>query len=873
MTLAAGARLGPYEIVGAIGAGGMGEVYKARDTRLDRTVAIKVLPPHVASDPAFRQRFEREARTISSLDHPHICALYDVGSDAGTDFLVMQYLEGETLAARLAKGPLPLERALTHAIEIADALDKAHRQGIVHRDLKPGNVMLTKSGAKLLDFGLAKLIAVGAGLARPDVTVTGPMTAEGTILGTLQYMAPEQLEGKDADARSDIFAFGCILYEMLTGKRAFKGDSQASLIAAILDHDPPPLATMQPLLPRALDHIVARCLAKDPDQRWQSARDLLLELKWVAEERPVAGPAPAVKRIETREGILAALLLIAMVALGALWTVSRKERPVVSPPAQLDITLPPNLTFVNWNDSPVMSPDGRLMVFAATTGGQRRLWLRALADRTVKALPGTDDALGPFWSPDSGSVGFFAEGTMKRVSVAGGPATTVCQCGSNWGWHGAGAWSAAGVILFAHPAGGIYRVADRGGNPERVTTLAPGDVDHMIPAFLPDGRHFLFIARGSRAGVYIASLDSPTPSRVMDDASWALYAEPGYLLFTRGETLFAQRFDPDARQLQDAPVPLVHDIFWGPFSASSSGTIAYRPTNVSALSRLVWTARNGNRLGIAGAPGPYLQMTLSPTGRKLAIVRREESRNHDVWVLDLATNVLSRITTNPEHDSDPAWSPDERFIAFSSERRHVLMIYQKDLTTGREETLVADPPTSSKFVDDWSPDGRFVVYRMFGVGGPLWLRALEMTAQRKDRVIGETAYGIDQSRVSPDGKWIAFHHNESGRFEIAVASFPAFTDRRQISTDGGRQPMWRSDGKELFYLDGDGRLMAVPITTTPAFDAGSPQPLFATGIRPGDVNQYAVARDGRKFLILEPERGSSEALTVLLDWPARLARP
>ena len=869
MSLAAGVRLGPYEILAPLGAGGMGEVYRARDTRLDRTVAIKVLAPHIASNPAFRQRFEREARTISSLDHPHICPLYDVGEHQGTDFLVMQYLQGETLADRLAKGPLPLDQALKHAIEIADALDKAHQQGVIHRDLKPGNVMLTKNGARLLDFGLAKPSGVTADGGRIEATRTArtPMTAEGTILGTLHYMAPEQLEGKEVDARSDIWSFGCMLYEMLTGRRAFTGDSHASIIAAILDREPPRVHDSHLHTSPALDHIVSRCLAKDPDERWQSARDLLFELKWAPQARMPAG-AETPARSRTRGPILAALLGVAALGAVAVSVLYLRPHAADRPTTQVDVSLPADLIFENWSDSPVVSPDGRFITFIANRDGMRRLWVRTLDNRTVTPMPGTEGAYGPFWSPDSRSIGFFVAGIIKRVPVTGGPVVTVCDCGAGWGWHATGAWNADGIMLFAYPAGGIYRVAEQGGTPVKVTNLAAGDADHFMPSFLPDGRRFLFMATGTKTGVYMASLDNPEPTRVADEASWALYAEPGYLLFSRGKTLFAQAFDADARRLQGTAVPLVEDLFWGPFSVSRNGIVAYRPTSLVALSQVVWIGRDGKRISLAGDAGLYVQIALSPTGRKLAIVRREEGRNHDLWLLDLTTNVLSRLTSDPRHDSDPAWSPDEKRIAFTSERLGVLTVFQKDLTTGKEEPLIPDPPKPGVVVDDWSPDGRFVIFRNLGRA----IYTVTPDAERKIRLIVETGYNKDQSHVSPDGKWIAYHGNESTTTEIYVASFPEFTNKRQLSSGGGRQPLWRADGKELFYLDRDGRLMAVPITTKPSFDAGTPAPLFSTGIRPGDVSQYAVTRDGQKFLILEPERGSSEQLTLLLDWTARVPR-
>ena len=864
-TLSPGTRLGPYEIAAPLGAGGMGEVYKARDTRLDRTVAIKVLPAQVASDPTFRQRFEREAKTISSLDHPNICALYDIGCEHDINFLVMQYLEGETLAERLAKGPLPVVQALQHAMEIADALDKAHRQGIVHRDLKPGNVMLTKSGAKLLDFGLAKPAGVIARVEREaTITAAAPATAAGTILGTLQYMAPEQLEGKDADARSDIWAFGCVLHEMVTGRRAFGGESQASIVAGILEREPPALATLQPLVPRALDHIVTRCLNKDPENRWQSARDVRLELESVSEERHVgSGQTVVVNR--TRERMLvAALAAMSIVAavLGARLLLNRQNDSMAR---RFDVTLPPGVHFEDWSDSPVISPDGRYVAFTVTRAGNRQLMVRRLDSRELTPLAGTDGISGnPFWSPDSGSIAFCAARELKRVAVTGGPVVSICACEPVFG--GVGAWHESGGLLCANRSG-LQRVREEGAAPQVVTRLAPGEFAHLTPTFLPDGRHFLYSAQGARPGIYAGSLDGGEAKRILDEALMAQYVPNGYLLFTRGEALFAQPFDPHTLQLKGSRVMLAEDVFWGSFSASNDGALAYRPS-ATRTSRLAWFGRDGRRLSVVSDAGRYVLITLSPSGRQVAVQTREEGNNHDLWLLDQATKVLSRLTNDPAFDGDPVWSPDERRIVFSSNRAGKFTLIEKDLITGKEARLLADQPALDAAADDWSSDGRFVVFR-HGFGRAIYV--LPMEGDRRAQLIAETPWGADQSHVSPDGRWIALHSNESGRWEVYVAAFPAFTQKRQVSTSGGMEPIWRSDTRELFYLDLDGRLMAVPVTTEPSFDVGTPNPLFQTGIRPDHLNQYAAARDGQKFLLLEPDRSGPEMLTFLVDWPARLS--
>ena len=570
MAFLPGKRLGPYEILSAIGAGGMGEVYRAKDPRLNRIVAIKVLPPHLADSPELRERFEREARTIASLNHPHICTLYDIGHQDGTDFLVMEYLEGETLAQRLVKGPLPLEQVLRYAIEIADALDKAHRKGVTHRDLKPGNIMLTKSGTKLLDFGLAKLkqeVAPANVQLSQLPTANEPLTAQGTIVGTLQYMAPEQLEGKDVDARADIFAFGAVVYEMATGKKAFEGKSQASLISAIMSSDPPPISTLQPMTPPALDRVVKRCLAKEPDDRWQTARDLHQELKWIAEGGSQGGVTAAATvggtRL-TRRSILfsaVAILIVAVIVGSAIWNLKPLPTPPPKPVTRTVITLPPGQQLAGLDNSPAvaLSPDGTHLAYVARQGSVQQLYLRAMDSLESRSIPGTEGAVSPFFSPDSQWLGFFASGKLKKVSISGGTAMTFGDAAAPYS-HG-GSWGSQGIIAFAPTnVSALQQVSDAGGAPQPLTRLEKGVVGHRWPEFLPGGKAVLFTAGGvggtwTDARVAVQSVGNSERHNLVQAGTQPHYAPSGHLIYAQGGNLMAVPFDPTRLVLTGAARP------------------------------------------------------------------------------------------------------------------------------------------------------------------------------------------------------------------------------------------------------------------------------------------------------------------------------
>ena len=792
MPILAGKRLGPYEILSAIGAGGMGEVYRAKDSRLNRIVAIKVLSPHLADSSEMRERFEREARTIASLNHPHICTLYDVGHQDGTDYLVMEYVEGETLEQRVRKGPLPLEQVLQYAIEIADALDKAHRKGVTHRDLKPGNIMLTKSGTKLLDFGLAKLTQERDPATNPLSqlpTATHAVTAQGTILGTLQYMAPEQVEAGEVDARTDIFAFGAVVYEMATGKKAFEGKSQASVIGAILKDDPPPISSLQPMTPPALDRVVKRCLAKDPENRWQTARDLQLELKSVAEGGSHAELGEPLRELLTarrksRERMMAgvaALGVAAAIAL-AIPAIMRLRDRAVAPEMRPEIDTPSTSDPVSF----ALSPDGREIVFAASGEGPQRLWLRRLDMTTAQPMAGTEGARYPFWSPDGRSVGFLANNTLKRMDIGGGSPQTLAS-GVAWG----GAWGPDGTILFTGgTAGPLFRVPASGGQPTVVTKL-DRQLVHRFPQFLPGGKQFLFYAQGSAetSGIYLGSLDSSEVKRLTASDIAGAYSSNGYLLFIRAGTLLAQRLDLGRKELTGDPVtvaePVIFDtsISAGAFSVSAAGLVAYR-SGGAGQHQLVWFDRSGKTLGTMGAPDANgLSMpSLSPDSRRAAVSRTLQG-NTDVWLLD--STRTTRFTFDASIARAPVWSPDGSRIVFGSTRKGHSDLYLKPANGAGSEELLLES-SQDKFPSNWSRDGRFLLYHSFDPQTSYDMWVLPMEGDRKPFVFLKTNFDERRGEFSPDGRWVAYTSNESGRYENLRTAiqrrFFSDIDRRRVGS-------------------------------------------------------------------------------------------
>ena len=882
MALAKGFRLGPYQIQAAVGAGGMGEVYRAVDTRLDRVVAIKILPEAFATDPQLRERFDREARAISQLTHPHICTLHDVGHQDGVDFLVMEYLEGETLAMRLEKGPLGLDEAIRVAIQIAGALSKAHAAGFVHRDLKPGNVFLTKSGAKLLDFGLAKTRAPAVGEMTALPTTRVNLTVAGTILGTFQYMAPEQLEAREVDERTDIFAFGSVVYEMVTGRKAFEGESQANVMAAILERQPPAMSSIQPATSQHLEHIVGRCLVKDPDHRWQTARDVEEELRWVIDRGDVSSDVPSGRSAVLLER-LAWGLLVALVGI-AIWTVRGGDvRVPMSEPRliRFDIATPPTSDPLSF----ALSPDGRQLAYVASGDDVSRLWVRPLDQTSAHALAGTAGALFPFWSPDSQSIGFFADGKLKRIQAAGGPPRTVADAIIGRG----GTWSRDNVILFSPNSGEIFRVSANGGEPVPVTRVErPRQANHRFPSFLPDGRHFLFYAQGDAAsrGVYLGSLDKPETQRLLDVNEAAVISAGGDVLFVRENSLFVQALDPQRAVLVGDPVRVAEDVTLtdglntAAMSAAAVGTLAYRTGAIKG--RLAWFDRAGREIAVVGADfGVASNPELSDDGDRIAL-DRVVNGNRDIWLVDAMGGTPSRFSFNQVPEYDAVWSPDQTRIVFASNRTGVTDLYQKSSSgAGEEVPLFASPQHKRPL--DFSPDGRFLLYREFHSETSWDLLALPLAGDRKPSPVAQSRFEEREGQFSPDGKWVAYQANDTtGSFEIYVQAFPGPGGKWQVSTTGGAQPRWRQDGKELFYIGLDGRMMAVSIQMGvggKALDFEAPVALFSTRIAEGPVpasnnkHQFAVAVDGRRFLInVVPEGAPPPPISIVLDWDAHLRK-
>jgi serine/threonine protein kinase/Tol biopolymer transport system component len=850
VSLVPGQCLGPYRIESFLAAGGMGEVYRATDTRLHRQVAIKVCAAR------FSERFEREANVIASLNHSNICQLYDVGPN----YLVMEFVEGTPL-----RGPLPLKEAVAYAGQILDALEAAHRKGITHRDLKPANILVTKQGIKLLDFGLARQ---SGPLQENDATLTAGLTGKGQIIGTLQYMSPEQLQGKDADVRSDLFSIGCVLYEMVSGKRAFEGQSAASVIAAILEREPASLNLAPPL-----ERVIRTCLAKDPDHRFQTAPDLKRALTW-ALEQPIA--AKANRRAWVAAAAAALVLVLVMSAtLGLVaWKHFREEPPRV---VKLSFPLPTETLEPGRPPSTAVSPDGRRIAFEGVVDGKSELWVRDLDNSAPQRLAAIEGSAGmPFWAPDSRRLGFFADGKLKKIDVTGGPGVTIADAQATTGGRGpwSGSWNKDNVIVFGRITSPLFRVSGAGGSVTPLTALdgTRREIGHFAPWFLPDGHHFLYSALSEdpeKRGLYVADLASKDLKQVMTDSARTIYVAPGYLLFARDRTLMAQPFDTGKRENTGEAVPVAEQVdvntagvgvAVGYFSASQNGVLVYTSGRALTVAQLTWFDRAGKKLGTVDAPGELGPFSLSPDETRVALMRRDPQVGRmDLWIRDLARGEL-RLASGMI-SGYPVWSADGTRV-FYSNRAGDKVLQKAANNTGAEEVVeVANNPPS-----DASRDGRYLF--TVTVSNPhIWV--VPLIGDRKPFPYPQTEFQESHPRISPDGRWLAYRSDESKRNEIYVVSFPQAGGKWQISTDGGRSPVWSRDGRELYYYSLDNKIMAVEIRPGVQFQFGAPKALLGVRIA-GLGTGFEVSKEGRFLLPVPVEQQDTRPMTVVLNWPQML---
>lgn len=882
MALVKGQKLGPYEIDAVAGTGGMGEVYKARDSRLDRTVAIKVLPSTTSFNADLRSRFEREAKAISSLNHPNICTLYDVGHENGLDYLVMEYIEGETLSDRIRRNVPDIRDALEIGIQISNALDLAHRQGLVHRDLKPANVMLTKSGAKLLDFGLAKLKVTEGVVEGAAATQTTPLTGTGTIIGTLQYMSPEQLEGKAADARSDIFAFGAVLYEMVTGQKSFEGKSQASLIAAIMEKEPTPISTIKPMYPPGLDRLVRKCLEKDPDKRWQSASDLSDELKWISQSGSQAGVSPAVSQKRKFKFRLAWVLatissLIAIATLG--WILTRPEPEVF--PRRFQVETNPGTVWASW---PQISPDGKYIAYrAGDSANVTMIWIRPLNALESYPLPGTENAQRPFWSPDSKYLGFTIDDKVKRISISGGPAQLLGEAPS----VADGSWGSAGVILLDGRSGDSIRaIPASGGQVTGATKIDRGQKErsHMWPQFLPDGKHFLYLAMSDSIQqdqdyqLKAGSIDSDESVTIMTINSLVRYADPGYLIFMRDKILMAQKFDPKGLKLSGEPQPITdkvrsfQNVGGANFSVSHEGTLIMGTTDKTAQSELKWFDRTGRELATISEPGRYGNVAISPNGTQIAYtVEDDKNSKFDIWIHDMNRNVASRLTFEADNETGPIWMPDGQKVVYTKGDWPAFSTYSKSADGSGTAQLIPMPDTLIRIISDISPDGLSASYMTVRNFQPD-IQICRLSADTNNVEIIASKFAEYGARFSPDGQYVAYTSEESGKSEIYIKRSDGTGGKWQVSTTGGAEANWNKNGNELVYLTPDENFMAVPINTKGTFESGTPVKLFRQRLNNlGDGANWDISPDGQKFLLTTPQGTTSvPSFEIVLDWTKEL---
>jgi serine/threonine protein kinase len=874
MRLSPGAKLGPYEITAPIGEGGMGEVYRARDTRLDRTVALKILAGALVSVDD-RASLEREARAVAALNHPHICTLHDVSGENDTPFLVMEYVHGETLAARLARGPLPVRDTIRCGIQIGEALDHAHRHGVIHRDLKPANIVLTKAGVKVLDFGLATFRTAAPVEVPMDRTPKSDaaLVSERGLLGTIYYMAPERLEGREADVASDLFAFGAVMYEMATGRRPFESTSPAGVIADILHTDPPPASTLQSEVPPALDWVIQKALAKTPETRWQAAGDIVEILRWMARTPGTSSSAAPPRRSWVPVAVAAAALLGAAALSSSRWL----RTPPPAAPMMFSIHPPATGAFTPTTSSVqspqfALSPDGRRIVFVAALGREpSQLWVRDLDALNPQPIAGTQGAEYPFWSPDSAAVAFFAGGVLKRIDLAGGLARVLAPAAHGRG----GAWNREGIILYAPSTQeGLFAVAAAGGTPTPITRVdaATGEASHRWPQFLPDDRHFLYFVQNTSPqghGIYIGDLEQSPPRRLRAAPASAVFAAPGHLLFVMDGALLASPFDWKAGRLEGEPIQLISPVatsssFYGAFSSSATGLLLY--ASGEATAELAWMGRDGRPAGAALPPGQYTDFRLSPDDLQLAIAEVDpQTHRPDIRVLDLTRGAKLRITSDAATDASPIWSPDGRRVVFRSNRHGLHDLFER-MANGGSESALLFRTAYAKYPTDWWPDGKSIVYHTYdsATGGDIWTMKADGT---KASPLLNGPFDEMQGQVSPDGQWIAYTSTESGQPEVYVRSLTDAKQRWQVSAGGGYDPRWRGDTAEVFYISASSDLNAVPFADR---RPSAPKRLFPVRIAPPGLpylSNYDVTNDGQRFLIRVPVHDLSSApIHVVTDW-------
>jgi serine/threonine protein kinase len=885
LSLSVGQKLGPYEIVEEAGAGGMGEIYKANDPRLNRTVAIKVLPSNIAGSPELKERFEREAKAISSLNHAHICTLYDIGNENGVDFLVMEFLEGETLSERLSRGPIPYEEMLQISIQIASGLDAAHNQGLIHRDLKPGNIMLTSEGAKLLDFGLAKLQLNQADKNISAITQTTPLTGANTILGTMQYMAPEQLEGKEADVRTDIFSFGAIMYEMATGKRAFEGSSNATLIASIIGQEPISISAVIPTTPPVFERLVRKCLSKEPRKRWQSVSDLSDELRWISQAGSQVGlPAAIAARRKFKfdlARVVGLVFIITTLIMTYLYYTERTKANAEKPIARYMVNIKQGLHNIFW---PRISPDGQSIAFHAVDSlGINRIWIRPIKSMEAYPLLNTENAKRFIWSPDGTQVAFFVNDKLKRIPISGGQPQLISQgvVGSD------GCWSTNDMIVFDGGSTDSLKIVSAGGGVPRVVTIPDTTAGEQIngwPWFLPDAEHFIFTTpvrskdpkSKSLYRIKLGSIDT-TSSKVLYETTQVInrveYDKEGYILFVSNDNLIGLPFDAAKLEVTGEPKPIAMSIGTADntfaFSVSNDGTLLYQTNNQSTLRQLTYLDRTGKVDRIVGQLGRYTDVSISPDQTRIAYSGSDiEGTNLDIWVYDLVRNVPTRLSFDPAFDVKPIWSKDGKYIYFGSNRGGVFYgIYRKPSNGLGDAELVYSTDSSTVMATDITPDDKELIFRE--ANNSYDIGVLSLADNSRIGMFANSSFFEGLAKISPNGKYVAYTSDESGNAEVYVRRFDGTGGKWQISNNTGWNPLWKSDGTELYYMNNNYEMMAVKVKTGGIFEASNPVELFKQRVYYPNLTNFPfdVTLDGKFFLLnMRPVESEPGEIIVVQNW-------